>query len=367
MTVTDAIATEKNSRGKRAPEPRRFAGSAVPTPAQAERGRATGPTPSPEVDPMIPVSSSATAPKAPWPARLVAHERRIGRISITLVRSTERHAIRDRAAIDAEPDDAFVLVIPVGHRHYFSHAGRNGVIEPGEYVLFSRSEFCEIAADDGLFHWLVRIPAGELRSRLPAIDEHLAGRFAPNKQMAQLALELVISLAATFAEHAPPNPEALATEVVAMFALVIGSEHRDAEGAARQTRYRLRRRIFDYIEVRLGDVDLNPRRIAAENRISLSYLYSLFSDHQTTVSQFIQTKRLQRAYELLVGDPKGTLTISEIAYRVGFKNTSHFSRSFNQHFHMPPSEARLGPRRTASGGAGQAGRHTVLVADALTA
>jgi AraC-like DNA-binding protein len=307
------------------------------------------------------------ASKAPWPARLVAHERRIGRVSITLVRSTERHAIRDRAAIEAEPDDAFVLAIPVGHRHYFSHAGRNGVIEPGEYVLFSRSEFCEIAADDGLFHWLVRIPAGELRSRLPAIDEHLARRFALNKQMAQLALELVISLAATFAEHAPPNPEALATEVVAMFALVIGSEHRDAEGAARQTRYRLRRRIFDSIEARLGDVDLNPRRIAAENRISLSYLYSLFSDHQTTVSQFIQTKRLQRAYELLVGDPKGTLTISEIAYRVGFKNTSHFSRSFNQHFHMPPSEARLGPRRTVSGGAGQAGRPANLVADALTA
>ena len=300
-------------------------------------------------------ASTSTASTSPWPARAVSHERRIGRISITLVRSTERHAIRDRAEIDREPDDTIALVIPVGHRHYFSHAGRNGVVEPGEYVLLSRAEFCEIAADEGLFHWLVRLPAGELRSRLPAIDEHLGGRFAPNKQMAQLALELVISLAATFAEHAPPNPEALATEVVAMFALVIGSEHRDAEGAARQTRYRLRRRIFDYIEGRLGDVDLNPRRIAADNRISLSYLYSLFSDHQTTVSQFIQNKRLQRAYELLVGDPKGTLTISEIAYRVGFKNTSHFSRSFNLHFGMPPSEARLGAERSLAAGASRAG------------
>jgi len=291
------------------------------------------------------VPEAEPAPPAPEPA--VAHERRIGRISIRLVRSAERRLVRDRAAIDREPDDAFALAIPVGHRHYFSHAGRNGVVAPGEYVLFSRAEFGEIAADEGLFHWLVRIPAGELRSRLPSVDEHLAGRFAPNKQMAQLALELVVSLAATFAEHAPPNPEALATEVVALLALVIGSEHRDADGAARQTRYRLRRRIFDHVEAHLGDLDLNPRRIAADNRISLSYLYSLFSDHGTSVSQFIQTKRLQRAYELLVGDPKGTLTIAEIAYRVGFKNTSHFSRSFNQHFGMPPREARLAARPTA--------------------
>ena len=54
----------------------------------------------------------------------------------------------------------------------------------------------------------------------------------------------------------------------------------------------------------------------------------------------MQLKRLQRAYELLVANPKGNITISEIAYRIGFKSASHFSRTFTRHFHMAPRDAR---------------------------
>jgi AraC-like DNA-binding protein len=72
----------------------------------------------------------------------------------------------------------------------------------------------------------------------------------------------------------------------------------------------------------------------------LSYLYSLFNDNETTVSQFVQTKRLQRAYEILVADPKGHRTVSEVAYEVGFKNVSHFSRSFSRHFKVAPRDVR---------------------------
>ena len=117
----------------------------------------------------------------------------------------------------------------------------------------------------------------------------------------------------------------------------------------RNARYRLRRRISDFIETNLGNQDLSPRKIAASSRISLSYLYSLFNDDNTTVSQFIQVRRLQRAYELLVADPKGHLTVSEIAYEVGFKNVSHFSRTFSRQFGMAPREAHQLARPLAPG------------------
>jgi AraC-like DNA-binding protein len=90
----------------------------------------------------------------------------------------------------------------------------------------------------------------------------------------------------------------------------------------------------------LSDQTLSPKKIAASSRISLSYLYSLFTDNETTVGQFVQTRRLQRAYEVLVADPKGHRTVSEIAYGVGFKNVSHFSRSFSRHFKIAPRDVR---------------------------
>jgi len=54
-----------------------------------------------------------------------------------------------------------------------------------------------------------------------------------------------------------------------------------------------------------------------------------------TVSQFIQSIRLQRAAELL---QKGTTTIAEIAFQVGFEDPSFFTRAFKKHFGSTPSE-----------------------------
>ncbi len=47
--------------------------------------------------------------------------------------------------------------------------------------------------------------------------------------------------------------------------------------------------------------------------------------------------RLERAAALIAGK---TGTLSEIAYRVGFSDQAHFSRSFKRHLGMTPSEYR---------------------------
>ena len=99
----------------------------------------------------------------------------------------------------------------------------------------------------------------------------------------------------------------------------------------------------DFIESHLGDQSLSPKKIAASSQISLSYPLQPVHDNETTVSQFVQTKRLQRAYEILVADPKGHRTVSEVAYEVGFKNVSHFSRCFSRHFKVAPRDVRQAP------------------------
>jgi len=182
--------------------------------------------------------------------------------------------------------------------------------------------------------------AAELRGRLVSIEDHVSRRFKPNEQMTHLLVGMIRSVAELFINSPPPNPQALATEIVSFIALTIGSEDRGAATDVRNARYHLRRRIVDFIETHLSDQSLSPKKIAASSRISLSYLYSLFNDNETTVSQFVQTKRLQRAYEILVADPKGHRTVSEVAYEVGFKNVSHFSRCFSRHFKVAPRDVR---------------------------
>jgi AraC-like DNA-binding protein len=251
-------------------------------------------------------------------------------------------------------NDAFyVLAIPLTGSLNFSQKYRSGVASPGEYVLLSQMEFYELSSDAKLTLISLRIPAMELRGRLACVDDHVSRRFSANEHMSRLLVDLVRGVVDIFADRQPPNPEALATEIVSFVALAIGAENRGAVVDVRNARYHLRRRIFDFIDKHLGDHDLSPKKIAASSRISLSYLYSLFSDDETTVGQFVQTKRLQRAYELLVADQKGHRTVSEVAYEVGFKNVSHFSRTFSRQFSMAPRDVRQ-PGRLANRGAGAA-------------
>jgi len=268
-----------------------------------------------------------------------AQQARIGRLDLEFIRS-DRCFTHNWERVSNVHDASYVLAFPLAGSVAFSQDGRTGFARPGEYVLLSELAFYEISSDKNARLLMMRIPAAELRGRLVCIEDHVSRRFKPNEQMTRLLVGMIRSVAELFINSPPPNPQALATEIISFVALTIGSEDRGAATDVRNARYHLRRRIVDFIESHLSEQSLSPKKIAASSRISLSYLYSLFNDNETTVNQFVQTKRLQRAYEILVADPKGHRTVSEVAYEVGFKNVSHFSRCFSRHFKVAPRDVR---------------------------
>ncbi|MFB2551895.1 helix-turn-helix domain-containing protein [Ensifer soli] len=264
----------------------------------------------------------------------------IGRITMARAGAGLMRHVHAGQQESAPVEDAYDLIIPCDATVYFCQRDRSGEVAPGEYVLLNRAHFYELSSQDALSHWRISLPGPDLRGRLSSIDDHVGKRFEQNGRMANLLTGFVAMIAKTFAEESPPNPEALATEVIGFVMLVLASENRKETMNWRNSRYRLKQRIFDFVERNLDDAELSPKKIAKANRISPSYLYSLFSDNNTTVGQFIQARRLQKAYELLVADCNGALTVSEIAYQVGFKNASHFSRTFSRHFRIAPRDAR---------------------------
>ncbi len=277
------------------------------------------------------------------PRLTVLRRTEVGRVTIHAVAGSAVH----EAAGDGRPpsgarhrDPPYLLAVPVRNGLRCSQHGRAERVAEGGYVLLSQRHSFAVEVERGGEALVASLPSADLAGRLASVEDHAGRRFEPNARMGRLLADLLRGVADAFADVPPPNPEALATEVLGFVALTLGAENRGAAADVRNGRYRLRRRIFDFVETNLGDPDLSPRTIAASSRISLSYLYSLFSDDNTTVGQFVQAKRLQRAYELLVADPCGRQTVSEIAYEVGFKNVSHFSRSFSRRFRVAPRDVR---------------------------
>jgi acetamidase/formamidase/AraC-like DNA-binding protein len=99
-------------------------------------------------------------------------------------------------------------------------------------------------------------------------------------------------------------------------------------------------RICQTIERRLDDATLTPARVAQSEGISERYLQKLFEGVGDNFSHYVRERRLQRAWADLSNPVEAHHAISEIAYRCGFVDSAHFSRSFRQRFGTSPREFR---------------------------
>lgn len=94
--------------------------------------------------------------------------------------------------------------------------------------------------------------------------------------------------------------------------------------------------INDLIEKNISNDKFGVSKLAQEMGMSRSNLHrKIHSIAKVSVSRFIRNVRLEKAKELL---RDSTLTVSEVAYNVGFSNPSYFSKCFHDVFGYPPGE-----------------------------
>ena len=95
-------------------------------------------------------------------------------------------------------------------------------------------------------------------------------------------------------------------------------------------------RAVNIVEKHLEDPKLSVEFLSSELAMSRVHLYKkLQSLTGKSPIEFIRLIRLQRAAQLL---QKSQLTISEIAYQVGYNNAKYFSKHFKAEYNMLPSE-----------------------------
>lgn len=101
------------------------------------------------------------------------------------------------------------------------------------------------------------------------------------------------------------------------------------------------RAAMDWIESRLiADPDLDPRTIAASLGVSARTLCRASSPHAPLpVMEYVRERRLERARTELLST---RLTVSEIAARWHFTDSSHFTKAYKGRFGQTPTVGRRG-------------------------
>jgi signal transduction histidine kinase/DNA-binding response OmpR family regulator len=97
-------------------------------------------------------------------------------------------------------------------------------------------------------------------------------------------------------------------------------------------------KVRTILQTHLHNEEFGIKALCRELPMSRAQLYRKFNAlTNLTVSKYIRSMRLKKARELLL---TSNLSISEIAYQVGFKNLSHFSTLFTEEFGINPSKIK---------------------------
>lgn len=138
------------------------------------------------------------------------------------------------------------------------------------------------------------------------------------------------------------TPTQASAAIDAMFALIAGlvAVHApESDNDARPFRKIQLANARGFVDAHLGDFELSPERVREHLGISRSQLYEVF-EPVGGVAGFIQTRRLDHAFDAIIAERAEPVTLAEIGYAHGFRSDTHFNRAFRARFGLPPGKLR---------------------------
>lgn len=95
-------------------------------------------------------------------------------------------------------------------------------------------------------------------------------------------------------------------------------------------------RIMKSLNDNISDPNFNVEKLAFDVGISRAQLHRKMKEITgISTGEFIRNLKLEQAARLIL---KGDLNVTQVAYSVGFSNSTHFSTVFKKHFGVSPSE-----------------------------
>ncbi|MFS0849122.1 helix-turn-helix domain-containing protein [Novosphingobium panipatense] len=267
----------------------------------------------------------------------------VGAISIIRQRSAAKLFFRrTRQHIREDATDLSVLWFVKRGELAFSNQCGNKVAGPGDFIITrSMSPFfmeCRPGADGTHEVLHVTVPTHILRGFV--CQDFSTGLFMAMER-AELALAENL-LTEVFSDNGSIGDTSSRLLVETAFGL-IGNAIRETEEMQPVRRSIADRRLEEvlrFIEIHLSDPQLSTAMVAKGCGISPRYLSFLLRLRETSFSELVWEQRLAKAKAWLSSSDPRDISISEIAYGVGFKSPAHFSRMFKRVFGANPREYR---------------------------
>jgi AraC-like DNA-binding protein len=281
--------------------------------------------------------------EAPLLTHVAPH--RLGDIRLLALSGNPFGAVRGRAEISGDSDTYLGILYQRSGSTLCRIGDDRVIVGPGEISVWHSGRPVSFEMPEKFDKLCMIVPIARFESVLHNAETYEGLRLPADSNLATLLGSYLSTLTNSVMPRNDNTPFDAIDVTVELLGAAFRAQRRSSTTAPRDQLFA--RISSGYIEARLEDPNLSPKKIAEDNGISVRYLYTLFSEQGMTVSGWVRRRRLLHCRaELDRADNEASIT--EIAYRWGFNDSAHFSRLFKASFGMSPTQYRSSRRLGAS-------------------
>lgn len=212
---------------------------------------------------------------------------------------------------------------------------------PGDAVYGRFDPEVNLLTKENCHILFVDVPSDVIKARLISPQVPRVAKFATERGIGHVTFGILAAFAETIGRVEADEILAIETSTVELLAsiLVSAALTEPLTGSSTTTTANLYR-VSQVIETQLANPDLAPCHIAEGCGISTHYLQKLFRAAGTSFRETVRKRRLERCRADLTNSMYAHLSISDIAFRWGFNDAAHFSRTFHEEWGISPRECR---------------------------
>lgn len=231
--------------------------------------------------------------------------------------------------------DSYLLVLLLSGRYLLEQNGREVFLQPGEMTIYDATQPHRIHCPEDFSKVIITIPRKVMRERLSGVELCTARKVSNKAGVGLLTSNFISSIVhqldaidmATFSD--------LSECVLDSVTLALASVRPQNYVLSRSRSLSLHQ-VKGFIAQHLADPNLNPNMVAKAIGLSPRYINMLFDDESTSLMRYVLTRRLKHCYDDL--SKAKYQRVSDVAFRWGFNDVSHFSRAFKQAFDATPTD-----------------------------
>lgn len=235
--------------------------------------------------------------------------------------------------------DAYFLIILLSGNYCLQQNGREVFLQAGDMSLYDATLAHQISCSQKFSKLIVSIPRPLLKDRIAGVEHCTALRIPGNSGIGAITANFIRSTLSQTKQITTDEFSALSENSLDLLTLALASVRPEKFNLSKSRSLTLNQ-VKDYIEKNLTDSEMNSKLVANNVGLSPRYINLLFKDEETSLMRYIWQRRLENSREDLLDPRHHGERISDIAFRWGFNDLSHFSRVFKQRFDNSPKDYR---------------------------